>query len=210
LTEVLEEQRFLRSIESIKDWFKYAAEERHRRFTSLILVTGAIKCKSWSVAAISNSSRSNSGKVSLSLVPAASSTLTASHCWREYRSNMCSSGPDPPSHIENQCVFIRGYRMMKQSPALRLLRKVKASDLQAGNIEYYNLAKPAVSRVTSASGSEPAQNQRLPAGASGVSIGHPDSDTALTVDGDDDYVVGKLSEADQVRTPSHLCHFLSL
>jgi hypothetical protein len=29
LTEVLEEQRFLRSIGSIKDWFRYAAEERH-------------------------------------------------------------------------------------------------------------------------------------------------------------------------------------
>jgi hypothetical protein len=83
LTEVLEEERFLRSIESVGNWFKYAAEERHRRFKSLTLVTGVIKCQSWSVAAISNSSRANSGKVALSLMPAASSTLAASYSWRE-------------------------------------------------------------------------------------------------------------------------------
>ena len=113
LTEVLEEERFLRSIESVGSWFKYVAEERHRRFNSLILVTGVIKCRSWSVAAISNSARADGGKVSLSLMPAANGTLAASHSWREYLPTMCHSGPKPASQTENQCVFIRGYRIMK-------------------------------------------------------------------------------------------------
>ena len=82
LTEVPEEERILRSIESVGNWFKYAAEERHRRFKSLTLVTGVIKCRSWSVAAISNSSRANGGKVAFSLKPAATGTL-ASYSWGE-------------------------------------------------------------------------------------------------------------------------------
>ena len=209
MTEVLEEQRFLRSIESIKGWFKYAAEERHRRFTSLILVTGVIKCKSWSVAAISNSSRTNRGKVSLSLVPTRG-TLSASHSWREYRSNICNSGPEPPSENENQCVFIRGYRIMKQNSALRLLHKIKATDLQQGNVEYYSLAKPTDTRPF-ASGSTPIPTQQLPVGASTVSVRDADPDPSnnfydgLAMDADENYLVDKLSETDQVGSPSYPC-----
>jgi hypothetical protein len=153
LTEVLEEERFLRSIESVGRWFKYAAEERHRRFKSLILVTGVIKCRSWSVAAISNTSRASSGKVAFSLMPAASGTLTASHSWRECIPTMCHSGPKPPSQTENQCVFVRGYRIMKQDPLLRLTRKVKATDLQEGSTEYYRLGKKVGPQSASGSGS---------------------------------------------------------
>ena len=126
----LEESRFLRAIGSTKAWFKYASEERERRFTSLILVTGVIKCKSWNVAAISNSSRSHSGKLSLSLVSTVTGSLSASHYWRNNPSNMCRSGPHTPSLNENQCVFIRGYRVMKQNPGLRFLWMVKAADLR--------------------------------------------------------------------------------
>jgi hypothetical protein len=199
LTEVLEEERFLRSIDSIKGWFQYAAEERYRRFTSLTLVTGVIKCNSWNVAAISNTSHTKSGKVSLCLVPAASGTLSISHSWREYRSNMCNSGPDPPSHTENQCVFVRGYRIMKQSPALRFLRKVKAIDLQEGSVQYYSLAKPTESRPP-ASSSDPALAQQPPVGVSTTT----DSDLAknfgdgLVLDVDENYVIEKLSEPDEV------------
>src|ERR1700691_3644244 len=103
LAEVLEEKRFLRCIESVGGWFKYASEERNRSFKSLILVTGAIKCRSWSVAAISSSSRSNSGKVALSLMPTASGMLAASHSWGEYFPNMGHSSPTPSSQTENQC-----------------------------------------------------------------------------------------------------------
>ena len=109
LTEVLEEEWFLHSIKSVGNWFKYVAEERNRCFKSLILMTGIIKCRSWSVAAISNSSCAHSGKVALSLMPAVSSTLTASHSWQEYIPAMCHSGPKPLSQTENLCVFVQGY-----------------------------------------------------------------------------------------------------
>jgi hypothetical protein len=153
LTEVLEEERFLQSIRSVGNWLKYAADDRKRSFKSLILVTGVIKCRSWNVAAISNSSRSNSGKVVLSLIPTASGAVTASHSWRECLPTICHSGPKHPSQTQNQCVFVRGYRIMKQNPLLRLRRKVKTTDLQEGSTEYYKLGETSGPRGTSASGS---------------------------------------------------------
>jgi hypothetical protein len=201
LIEVLEEERFLRSIESVGSWFKYAAEERRRRFRSLILVTGVIKCRSWSVAAISNSSRANSGKVVLSLLPAASGTLIASHSWREYLPTMGHSGPKPSSQADNQCVFIRGYRIMKQDPILRLARTVKAADLQEGSKGYYRLAKPASSRSDTASGSLQGTNSastQPPIERTTVRSGI----TEPAIHRNKDYVIENLSDTDEVRSPS--------
>lgn len=205
MTEALEEQQFLHSIESINSWFKYAAEKRHRQFKSLILVTGAIKCKSWSVAAISNAECTNSGKVSISLLSAANGTLSASHFWREYRSHMCHSGPDSPSHTENQCVFIRGYRIMRQNIALRVMRKVKTDDLKTGKTHHYNLAKPTDARVDSAS--DPTPTSQPPIRVSTASGSRPESDLSrhlddLAIDVGENFVVDKLSETDEVRSPS--------
>ena len=90
---------------------------------------------------MSNSSRGSSGKVAFSLMPAASGTLTASHSWRECLPIMGHSGPKPPLQTENQCVFVRGYRIMKQDPLLRLRKKVKANNLQEGSTESYKLGK---------------------------------------------------------------------
>jgi hypothetical protein len=193
LTEVLEEERFLRSIETVGNWFKYAAEERHRRFKSLTLVTGVIKCRSWSVAAISNSSRGSSGKVAFSLMPAASGTLMASHSWRECLPTMCHSGPKPPSQTENQCVFVRGYRIMKQDPFLRLRKKVKATDLREGSTESYKLGKTVGLRSTSGSGGLPRQHSESPQQS-------PSKKTALgeKLIANEDYVVERLSNTSEV------------
>jgi hypothetical protein len=197
LTEVLEEKRFLRSIESVGSWFKYAEEEQYRCFKSLILVTGVIKCRSWSVAAISNASRTNSGKVTLSRMPATSGTLTASHTWGEYLPNMGHSGPTPPSQTENQCVFVRGYRIMKQDPLLRLVKTVKATDLQKGSTEYYRLGKPASSRGTSVPEwqGHSAGLTQLPSTKRTVV---PGGMTSSDIDGSDKYIVERLSDADEV------------
>jgi hypothetical protein len=197
LTEVLEEERFLRSIESVGNWFKYVAEERNRCFKSLILVTGVIKCRSWSVAAISNTSRTHSGKVALSLMPAVSGTLTASHSWREYIPAMCHSGPKPLSQTENQCVFVRGYRIMKQDPLLRLRRKVRATNLQEGRTEYYKLGKT-VFGSGSASGSSQRIHlespQQLPNARASVRNNVTDS----TVLANEHYLVERLSNTNEV------------
>jgi hypothetical protein len=207
LTEVLEEKRFLHSIASVGSWFKYADEE-HRCFKSLILVTGVIKCRSWSVAAVANSSRTNSGKVTFSLMPAASGTLTASHSWSESLPNMGHSGPTPASQMENQCVFIRGYRIMKQDQLSRFRRKVKAIDLQRGNTEYYSLAKPAGSRSASASssaqGTYSAPTQQTPIERTAI---RSDIRNA-TVDIHEDYVIEKLSGTDEVYSYSSLHLFI--
>lgn len=201
LTEVLEEGRFLQSIQSVGNWFKYAAEERHRRFKSLILVTGVIKCRSWSVAAISNSSRSNSGKVALSLMPAASGAVTASHSWRECLPTMCHSGPKPPSQTENQCIFVRGYRIMKQDPLLRLRRKVKATDLQEGSTEYYKLGKATGPRGTSASGSSQRTLSTSTQQSNNESTSARDSIADSGTISNGDYVIERLSNSNEV---SHL------
>lgn len=109
----------------------------------LILVTGVVKCNSWSIATILKSSRAHTGNVSLSLSPIASGSVSASpsHSWREYLHTMCHSGPEPPSENENQCLFIRGYRIMKQSIVPRLVNRVKAIDLRGGKTGYYKLPK---------------------------------------------------------------------
>ena len=206
LTEVLQEKRFLRSIESVASWFKYAEEEEQRCFKSLILVTGVIKCRSWSVAAISNTSRTNSGKVTISLMPMASGTLTASHSWGNHLSDMGHSGPTPSSQSENQCVFVRGYRIMRQNPVLRLKGKVKAIDLREGTKEYYKLGKPTGSE--DASSSSPSQGQQststrsLPSNA--TTTRDSDVDSAIYEIGD--YMFEQLPDRDEVcfHTPPYL------
>jgi len=198
LTEVLEEERFLRSIESVGNWFKYVAEERNRRFKSLILVTGVIKCRSWSVAAISNSSRTQSGKVALSLMPSASGTLTASHSWREYIPAMCHSGPKPPSQTENQCVFVRGYRIMKQDPLLRLRRRVRATNLQEGRTEYYKLGKTVSSGSGSASGLSQIIHSESPQQSPNATTSVRNNVTGSTVFENEHYLVKKLSNINEV------------
>jgi hypothetical protein len=120
---------------------------------------------------------------------------------------MCHSGPDPPSQTENQCVFIRGYRIMRRNQALGLLRRVKATDLQDSNTEYYSLKKPTDSRAARSPslsrGAPPVRGRR----ASG---GHGDFDLAEIPedpDVDGDYTVEKLSGADEVDD-THIYVFL--
>jgi hypothetical protein len=104
---------------------------------------------------------------------------------------------------------------MKQNPALRVLRKVKATNLREGNVEYFNLAKPTESRGVSGSGSDPISMQQPPAEVSTVGVSHTDSDLAgslgdLNIDVGKNYVVNKLSETDEVRPYPHLCPLLKL
>ena len=130
--------RFVRSIENIRSWFNHATA-RDRIFTSLTLVTGHIKTKSWGVAAISN--ESNMGSISLNFsLTGGEGSISASHSWQGYSPWMCNSGPRPPSCRRNQCVFIMGYKITKwhRLTPLRILSEVKVT---VGNWEFANYSK---------------------------------------------------------------------
>lgn len=78
----------------------------HDRATSMlrvILVTGVIKCRSWSVAAISNYSGSNSRKVALSPI------LRVAHSWLLTLGNnhMPQRAIDRAVQIQLRCIFCR-------------------------------------------------------------------------------------------------------
>ena len=131
---------FLHSLENVRAWFQHAVE-RGRVCNSLTLVTGHIKCKSWGVAAISNTSKSESVSLNFSLAGAGDGSLSASHSWQGYSPWMCNSGPKVTSRKANQCVFISGFRITRQrrlSP-LRLLSEVKVTDLREGISSYPRL-----------------------------------------------------------------------
>ena len=130
-------------------------------------------------------------------MPATIGTLTASHTWGEYLPNMGHSGPTPPSLTENQCVFVQGYRIMKQDPLLCLVKTVKATDLQKGTTEYYRLGKPAGSRGASVPEwqGHSAGSTQLPSTTRTIV---PGGMADLNIDRSDNYIIEKLSGADEV------------
>jgi hypothetical protein len=151
-----EEKRFLKCLDKIPDWFDYAENIRERTLdnNSLTLVTGVVKCSMWGVAALLNSSSSNGGQLSLSLTPAVSVDASSSHSWSNYQPTMCGSGPKPRSEINNQCLFIRGYRIMKQGYTDRKRGTVKVTNLRNEKPTPHKITKPDF-RGTSGSGSAP-------------------------------------------------------
>jgi hypothetical protein len=201
LIEAIEEQRFLRCIESAKGWFQHAKDNENRVFNSLILVTGVIKCKSWTVAAILNSSHTQSGKVSFSLTASGGGSLSASHSCHEYHSPMWHSGPTPPSQKENQCLFIRGYRIMQQSLISRFAKRVKVTNLQKSKAEYHKLGNSADSRRSLPSGSSqyPLTARNASAGGDMTDFDCADtSSNSSAMDTETGYVVENLSNPDEV------------
>lgn len=133
--------RFIRSIGNVRAWFKHASE-RDRLTDTLTLVTGHVKCKSWGVAAISNASKSNSTSLKFSLGLAGEGSLSAAHSWQGYSPWMSNAGPRGPSRETNQCAFIIGYKITKQSrlSLRRLLSEVKVMDLKDGRSSYPKLS----------------------------------------------------------------------
>jgi hypothetical protein len=92
---------------------------------------------------------------------------------------------------------------MKQNPALRLLRKVKATNLREGSVAYHSLT----GSHAALSGSGLTPSKQAPAG--NTSVDHTDSDLVnlsnnLALDASNNYLVTRLYETDEVRLSSRL------
>jgi hypothetical protein len=74
--------------------------------SSLILVTGCVKSRSWGVASVLNTSR----QVFVSLNFSAAQ-VGGSYLWQSSSGGHHRDGPRPPSNTQNQCVFMRGFKI---------------------------------------------------------------------------------------------------
>lgn len=101
------------------------------RSTSLLLVTGYVKSRSWGVAAVSNTS--SQGSVSLTLsATKVGGQFTGSYGWQTTSGGHHRSGPLTPSNKNNQCVFVRGYSVSSQKSRLRGKLGIKITDPISG------------------------------------------------------------------------------
>lgn len=88
----------------VSQWLNYTESE------SVLLVTGCIKSPSWGVAAVSNTS--NQCTVSLSFsATKARGELSGSYAWESTSDGHHRESPEPPSTVDNQCVFVTGYNI---------------------------------------------------------------------------------------------------
>jgi hypothetical protein len=203
LLEAYEERLFLRAITNIDLWVKYA-EDRNRDFESLTLVTGVVKCNKWHIAAISNHSHAHGGNISLSLLSQGiGGTLSMSHSWNEYLPKMCHSGPAPPSETNNQCLFIRGYKIMKRGK-LRRLGFVKTTNLAQNSTKYYRLGKPSNSKdcpESESSQSSPPQQSHFEGPAvcgDSADVASNGDSSIRAIHSGDEYVLRKIPTIEEV------------
>jgi hypothetical protein len=193
--DALEYERFLKHLSDVKSWFAYAIDVCYRKCDSLILVTGVVKCKSWIIAAFNDYSREHSGNLSLSLNPVGSGSASASHSWHQYRPTMSRSGPLLPTGTENQCLYVRGYRIMRNWGLVHRLRGVKVTDLQENDTFYYSHKNSGQVKHSSSSGNSvgtrptPTSDSRA---REHSSTGQPPIDT------DHDFIIEKLQGAEKV------------
>jgi hypothetical protein len=102
--------------------------------TTLLLVTGWIKSRTWGVAAMSNSSSSAS---LMFRTIKADGQVSGSYCWESSSPGQCRVGPWMPSDRPNQCVFLRGFKLSSRK-SLGLTRngntKVVLTDIRSGKM----------------------------------------------------------------------------
>jgi hypothetical protein len=115
-----------------KSWYEFVNVTREMEVAngSLYLVTGCDKASSWGVASFSNESRD--GQVSLKFVALQAASGKVSWDWEceAFSSVSIRSGPKRVNEDEprpqNQCVFIRGFRVMiREGPFAALGGTVK-------------------------------------------------------------------------------------
>ena len=98
--------------DTVLQWLDFA------RTSSLSLVTGCVKSRTWGVAAVSNSEQhSTSLKFNVVDIGGGSSCL---YRWESSGPGHFKVGPSAPSASENQCVFLRGFKMSSRK-SLRLM-----------------------------------------------------------------------------------------
>jgi hypothetical protein len=131
---------------------------------SVLLVTGCIKSCSWGVAAVSNKSKDHSLSLSFSAIKI-QGALTGSYAWQSTSAGHHRDGPDPPSTVKNQCVFIMGYHvsMRKKHKFAKQKRKlVNAIDDSAPipKARRSGVTSPGSGNVASGSGGSQDSHQR--------------------------------------------------
>jgi hypothetical protein len=78
---------------------------------SLYLVTGCVKTSSWGVASILNASEERSACLKFTAASVAEASASYSYLWETYSPVDVRNGPKPPSEVQNQCVFLRGFKI---------------------------------------------------------------------------------------------------
>ncbi|KAJ7039346.1 hypothetical protein C8F04DRAFT_305523, partial [Mycena alexandri] len=124
-------------------WYAFVNGDLDRMVENgdLYLVTGVDKCSSWSLAAIENEAEGCG--LSLKLKAASVGSASASCAWEwECASCFANSGPrrrpEEESWTDNQCVFLRGFKVAIRSTPLKRLGKTKVKsteDLKPSEIQ---------------------------------------------------------------------------
>lgn len=100
-------------------WFAYAGARRRWATNSqfsktLYLVTCIVKTTAWNIATCSG--QSNPGSLTLkATVPFNSTNVTCAYQWQRDTTAFIREGPQTPSNQENQCVFVRGFKITLRS-----------------------------------------------------------------------------------------------
>lgn len=108
-------EQFLPEPEELLQYLPTDIIERWKSYTessSLLLVTGCVKSRSWGVAEVSNGSRDPPVSLTLNAVKA-DGQFTGAYIWQHNNDERrrTQAGPSLPSDIENQCIFLRGYTL---------------------------------------------------------------------------------------------------
>ena len=104
---------------------------------SLYLVTGCDKTVSWGLASFSNSSGGNDMSLKATAAQIASGNASCSYTWETTSPATVHSGPyhlPQEQRLQNQCVFVRGFRISIRSGTLAKFRgPLKLSPVPKGD-----------------------------------------------------------------------------
>ncbi|KIM79348.1 hypothetical protein PILCRDRAFT_565044 [Piloderma croceum F 1598] len=168
--------------------------------SSLILVTGCVKSRSWGVASVSNTSR----QVFVSLNFSAAQVggrFTGSYSWQSSNGGHHRDGPHPPSNTQNQCVFMRGFKMSSRKSLIPGGKRVAITDVNGSKIHDLKRSKRRRNRLSGSSHSS----------TSGTSQGSHDScvDAEGQKSDDEEIFIEEFTDVSQPYHPSDtINHYL--
>lgn len=162
--------------------------------SSLILVTGCVKSRSWGVASVSNTS----GQAFVSLNFSAAQVggqFTGSYSWQSSDGGHHRDGPHPPSNTQNQCVFMRGFKISSRKSLIPGGKRVAVTDVNGSKIHDLKRSKRRRNRLSGRSHSSTS-------GTSQGSLRSQDScaDAEGQKSGDDEIFIEEFVDVSQVRT----------
>ncbi|KAL0952577.1 hypothetical protein HGRIS_006833 [Hohenbuehelia grisea] len=132
-------------------WYQYVNGPLGREATdgSIYLITGWDKAKTWGLASFSNMSDENGVTLSFKAVSAVEASISGLYSWETLYPASVRTGPSSTDSIlrQNQCVFLRGYRVSVQKKWLRVPSGIAVAaeslaQLRAKDILQKRRAKP--------------------------------------------------------------------